>query len=56
MRGDAGNRDEKLGLRSMPCVGQLTIPGVADTTSNMARWECDTMSAMFKQTSRTPFL
>jgi hypothetical protein len=54
MRGDEGNHHEKLGLESMPCVSQFTIPDTAGTRPDPAGKNTVTRSFKPHQASLTP--
>jgi hypothetical protein len=54
MRGDGGNLHEKLGLKSISCGSQCTIPDMAGTTPDPAGKNTDTRSSKPNQVSRTP--
>jgi len=53
MRGYAGNHHEKLGLKRISCVSQLTISDTAGMSPNPACNYSDTRSSQPNQTSRT---
>jgi hypothetical protein len=54
IRGDRGNRDEKLGLERISCASQLTIPDTAGTIPDLAGNITDTWSSKPNQASCTP--
>ena len=45
MRGDEGNRHQKLGLKRIICVSQFTIPDIARTIPDPAGKTTDTRSS-----------
>jgi hypothetical protein len=54
MRGYGGNHHEKLGLKSILCASQFTIPDTAGPSPNPAYNNTDTKSSQPNQAGRTP--
>jgi len=54
IRGDWGNHHEKLGLETISCAIQLTIPDTAGMSPNLAGNITDTGSSSPNQACRTP--
>ena len=54
MRGDGGNHHEKLGLKTILCASQFTIPNTAGMSPNPVCNITDTMSSYPNQASLTP--
>ena len=54
IRGDGGKHHEKVGLKRILCVSQLTIPDTAGTSRDLAGNNTDTRSSKPNQASRTP--